>query len=168
MSKILLIESNKMLQHAFVLALFPEHEVEVIHEIGAAAKDAADLAIIDAAALRDCESETEHEAPGGEWHLPTIRIGGLTPISSDSSEVVVLAMPFTKDELRAAIAQVLRPTPSHPAHHPEDAQRDTRKSKPLKATPRKQEPDDRQVIELVDVFVEGEDPRRGAGVSSTD
>ena len=55
MGKILLIEPQKILQQAISLFLFPEHEVRVENEAGAAVSSFKDydLVIIDGAALRE-------------------------------------------------------------------------------------------------------------------
>lgn len=155
MSKILLIEPSKMLQHAFVLALFPEHEVEIISNIGDAAKGTPDLAIIDAATLRDAAIAAPGAKLNRNLRLPMIRIGGDAGADSNTAEVAVLSIPFTKEELRAAITQALNSAPSNTAVRTEEAPLEStspRKAKAAKGAAKKQDAEDRQVIELVDVF----------------
>lgn len=56
MSKVLLVEPHKVLQQAFALSLFPEHDVKVEESIETPAVSqlaGVDLLIIDAAALRE-------------------------------------------------------------------------------------------------------------------
>jgi len=49
----LVIEPHKMLQHAFSVALFPEHQVQVMEMIpGAMAVKEFDAVVVDAGALR--------------------------------------------------------------------------------------------------------------------
>jgi hypothetical protein len=76
MSRILVIQPHKMLQHAFSIALFPEHQVEVAETMpdAAALKD-VDLVIVDAAALRERDAMAAGELRDVQnWKTPTIWI----------------------------------------------------------------------------------------------
>ena len=159
MSKILLFEPSKLLQHAFVLALFPEHQVEIIDDVDSATHGAdADLAIIDAAAVRIPD----------DWHLPTILIGAATTSSSHLSEAAVLSLPFTKEQLRAAITEIQGRGSAKATAPSHDAQtvRNRTKGKASNVISSKQDAGDRQVIELVEVF-EGEDLDEGGPTVSS-
>ena len=169
MSKILLFEPSKLLQHACILALFPEHDVEIIHNVDSSTHGAdADLAIIDAAALRIADAETKADNRSRPWHLPTILIGAATISSSHFSEAAVLSMPFTKEQLRAAITQILGRGSAKAAAHSHDSQevRNRTKSKASNVISSNQDTGDRQVIELVEVF-EGEDLDEGGPTVSS-
>lgn len=160
MSKILLIEPCRMLQHAFVLALFPEHDVEIVAEMKPALdrSSGVDLAIIDAAALRQRNAaivDSEGAPPG--WELPTIWIDTTASTHSAASKTTRLALPFSKDELRAAVAKLLQ------AASGENQLEAGRSHAPAAAAPRRGKSSksvsssgesDKKIIELVDVFEE--------------
>lgn len=161
MSKILLIEPYRMLQHAFVLALFPEHHVEMVADMTQAAAMQADLAIVDGAAL------SQREAGAGEgvvlpagWQLPTIWVGA-SASTSLSPSMVRLSMPFTKEELRTAVAKLLQSAP--PASRAESGLVHAAVAPPRKARAAKSAPagggdgNTKEIIELVDVFDEAEE-----------
>ena len=118
MSKILLVEPYKMLQHAFVAALFPEHEVKIVENLPAAESFAedADLVIIDAAGLRrrNGGGADEIRTP---WHLPIIWIDNEPPTRAGSPTIALLTAPLTREELRAAVVGLLRAAPE-PAANP--------------------------------------------------
>jgi hypothetical protein len=76
MSRILVVQPHKMLQHAFSVALFPEHQVKIMERIpdAAALKD-VDLVIVDALALRQRDSLAQQELSEVQnWKTPTIWI----------------------------------------------------------------------------------------------
>ena len=59
MSKIFIVQPHKMLRHAFAVALSPDHEVEISKTMPASADlQGSDLAIVDAASLRERNSLT--------------------------------------------------------------------------------------------------------------
>jgi hypothetical protein len=162
MSKILLIEPSRMLQHAFVLALFPEHDVEIIAEPRPAMSCSlgVDLAIIDAAALRQRNALITdlHDASGG-WELPTIWIDTTSAADSASSRMIQLALPFSREELRAAVAKLLHAAPAGKqleagrAHAPAAASRRGRSPKPVSSD----HESGKKIIELVEVVEEADE-----------
>jgi hypothetical protein len=170
MSKILLVEPYKMLQHAFVAALFPEHEVKILENPPAAESFAAgaDLVIVDAAALR-----TRKTLPADEvrrpWQLPTIWIDNEPPTRAGSSTIARLTLPLTREDLRAAVAGLLRAVvepAANPAagqaHSPEPRKQGAAKAKHAEPT------DGKNIIELVEVFEENEEGNEGAEASPRD
>ena len=165
MSKILLVEPYKMLQHAFVAALFPEHEVKILENPPASESLAADvdLVIVDAAALRMRNSGPAEEV-GALWQLPTIWIDNGPPTRAESSTIARLTPPLTREEVKAAVAGLLRAV-AEPAANPVGGQVHSPASKKTRATKAKRaEPaDDKNIIELVDVFEEN-----GEGAEASD
>jgi hypothetical protein len=112
MSRILVIQPHKMLQHAFSVALFPEHQVQVMEKIpdAAALKD-VDLVIVDAAALRQQASLAQRELSEVQsWKTPTIWIDKDADSQAPTREkLVLLQAPSGKDLLVRAMAECLGP-----------------------------------------------------------
>jgi hypothetical protein len=110
MSKILVIQPHRMLQHAFSVALFPEHQVQVVERIPDAAglKD-VDLVIVDAVALRQRGSLAQHELSEVQnWKTPTIWIDNDADAQVSTREkLVLLQAPSGKDQLVRAMAECL-------------------------------------------------------------
>jgi hypothetical protein len=110
MSRILVVQPHKMLQHAFSVALFPEHQVKVVERIpdAAALKD-VDLVIVDALALRQRDSLAQQELSEIQnWKTPTIWIDK----DADSqvptrAKLVLLQAPSGKELLVRAMAECL-------------------------------------------------------------
>ena len=112
MGKILVIEPGKILQQALRLALCPDHEVQLyphLFDKGAATVKDYDLAIIDAAGLREANAAgAEVLLAAQTWEIPKIWIDDDERAqSSDRDRLVVLAKPIQKDTLQAAIATCL-------------------------------------------------------------
>jgi DNA-binding response OmpR family regulator len=111
MSKILVVEPEKMLQHAIVVALFPEHHVHLSEKIPEAEPLAeADLAIIDAGALRERDLLTAGAVRAVQkWRVPVVLIDAeaLGDVGA-SKNFGRLITPLKRDELRAAVAHGLR------------------------------------------------------------
>jgi hypothetical protein len=111
MSKILVIQPHKMLQHAFSIALFPEHQVQIMETIPDAAtvKD-IDLVIVDAVALRQRDSLGARELRDVQsWKIPTIWIDIETNAKAPTRErLVAVHSPPDKDSLQRAMAECLR------------------------------------------------------------
>jgi hypothetical protein len=112
MSKILVVEPRKILQQAICLALCPDHEVQLDANLSEkkpiTIKD-YDLAIIDAAALRDPNvPNTQNLRVLQEWKIPKIWIDeadrGQAP---RGDKLVVLTKPIQKESLQAAVATCL-------------------------------------------------------------
>jgi hypothetical protein len=110
MSRILVIQPHKMLQHAFSVALFPEHQVQVMERIpdAAALKD-VDLVIVDAVALRQRGSLAQQELSEVQnWKTPTIWIDKDADSQAPTrEELVLLQAPPGKDLLVRAMAECL-------------------------------------------------------------
>lgn len=161
MSRILLIEPDRMLRHALTIALFPEHRVESAHAVPDAATKDFDLLIVDAAALhkRNLLSAREGERLKA-WKLPVLWFGadGALP-QSDRHRWVRLKPPLTKEILRQAVAQCLAASAdaakvivAQPAPLPVDA---PAIPKPKARKKKTAEVDDGKIfIELVDIVEE--------------
>jgi hypothetical protein len=112
MSKILVIEPRKMLQQAICLALCPDHEVQLDANLSdkkpIAIKD-YDLAIIDAAALRDTNVlNTPNLRVMEEWKIPKIWIDEAERVQAPRhNKFVVLTKPIQKETLQSAVATCL-------------------------------------------------------------
>jgi hypothetical protein len=99
-----------MLQHAFSVALFPEHQVEVMEMIpDAAAVKNVDLVIVDAAALRERDSLATRELGDVQnWKTPTIWIDRAAVAQAPTSDkLMVIDQPIGKDALQKALAECL-------------------------------------------------------------
>jgi hypothetical protein len=111
MSKILVVEPRKILQQALRLALCPDHEVQL--EANLADKEPAavmefDLAIIDAAALREVNvPRTQVLRAVQAWTMPKIWIDEAERTQAPGDELRVLTKPIEKDRLQAAVATCL-------------------------------------------------------------
>ena len=109
MSKILVVQPYKMLQHAIVVALFPDHQVQVLEKIPAMDPSAqADAVIIDAGALREIGLAGDELRGVQNWRIPVVLIGAEASGKRATKNCVQLAAPIKKDELRAALMESLR------------------------------------------------------------
>jgi hypothetical protein len=155
MSRILVIQPHRMLQQAFVVALFPEHEVRVVAEMPAAETlAAADLLIIDAMALRKGDALSPREIHAVQRsQVPVVWIDAQPPPAA-VAKFVRLEPPLKRDELRAATGEGLRLGAAAPVARSKRAQTvaktDATEPKPENAAAS----DAKQIIELVDVFEE--------------
>jgi hypothetical protein len=161
MSKILVVEPQRILQQAMILSLFPQHDVELaadVSENGTPDGKGFDLVIIDAAALRDANALRGSVPPvAQEWKLPTIWIqdGGGPPAPS-GGRIVVVKRPIQKDALQSAIAECLadsstskrKASRSVPDQGVPGSSKNT--TKKVRTASRSESPSAR-VIELVDV-----------------
>ncbi len=112
MSRILIIEPQKILQQAIVLFLFPDHEVEVNENVPEKETQVVkdfDLAIVDAAALREANMLGAQQARTVEgWKIPTIWIDDAAGAQSPAAkQLVMLGRPVQRDALQAAMAKCL-------------------------------------------------------------
>jgi hypothetical protein len=109
MSRIFLIEPDRMLRHAITIALFPEHRVEPAHAVPDATAKDFDLLIVDAAALRQGDSLSARVLEKLQaWKLPVLWFGAEAALpQSDRDRWVRLIPPLTKEILRRAVAQCL-------------------------------------------------------------
>ena len=161
MSRILVVQPAKMLQQAFVVALFPEHHVRVLEKIPEAEPAAeADLVIIDAGALRERDSLPAQDVRAAQsWRVPVVWIGveALGALAA-TKNLVQLSAPVKRDELRTAVSESLR-APSSGQASPERA---AKRPGPAVATKQKTTPkrdgvaadQDSEFIDLVDVIDE--------------
>ena len=112
MSRILVVEPQKILQQAIVLFFFPDHEVELNEKVSEnetrVVKD-FDLAIVDAAALREANmlgAQLSRTVEG--WKIPTIWIDDAAGSQAPAGkQLVVLGRPMQRDALQAAVAKCL-------------------------------------------------------------
>jgi hypothetical protein len=168
MSKILVIEPQKILQQAIVLSLFPEHDVRLsadFLEQATPGKD-FDLVIIDAAALRQANALTEPLLGAvQDWKMPTIWIqdGGGPPVPR-GGKFVALSRPIQKHALQSAVAECLATSPISTRNGPGKVSAERR---PSSSTTRAEEVtnapasdvSEPRVIELVDVVEEESEPK---------
>ena len=162
MSRILVVQPTKMLQQAFVVALFPEHHVQVLEKIPEADPAAvADLVIIDAAALRERNLLPAHEVRAAQsWRLPVVWVGAeaLGDLAV-SKNLVRLSAPVKRDELRKAVDESLRAPFAEQASTARAAKRSGSAAATKKKTTESKRhsiaaEQDREFIELVDVIEE--------------
>jgi hypothetical protein len=110
MAKILVIQPHKMLQQAIVVALFPEHHVQVSEKVPEAEPAGEmDLVIIDYAALRGRNPSAASEIRALEgWRLPVILIGAAAVGDKAlSKNYRRLNTPVQRDDLRTAVTESL-------------------------------------------------------------
>jgi len=156
MSKVLLVEPDKMLRQAFTVALFPEFQIQVVDAIPDAAPLDFDAMIVDAAALHEQPKSARIIRAVTGWHLPMIWIDGDQPgPAPDPAHCVRLKRPVTKEALRRALAQCLSATvapqstvSAEPAKTPLGKKTRTKKAVDIAAG------ENRNFIELVDVVEE--------------
>ena len=156
MSKVLLIEPDKMLRQAFMVALFPEFQIQIVEAIPEAAPKDFDAMIVDAAALREQGKSARVIRAVTGWHLPIIWIDGDQPgPASDPAQWIRLKSPVAKEVLRRALAQCLSATAApkstvsaEPAKTPLGKKTRPKKAVDIAAS------ENRNFIELVDVVEE--------------
>ena len=159
MSKILLIEPDRMLQQAFIMALFPEHQVKVAHPIPELAPEETELLIVDAVALQRREALSAQQLRLlAAWKLPMIWVGGdqLIPAAL-RGKVVGIEPPLVKQDLQRALAQCLGKTaiPKRDGGAPAGRSETRAVAKPRALRKTIAAPSDSgQFIELVDVVEE--------------
>ncbi len=160
MSKVLLIEPDKMLRQAFMVALFPEFQIEVVEAMPDAEPKDFDAMIVDAAALQGREPELASKIRAVvAWRLPIIWIDGDRPAHApDRAKCIRLRRPVAKEVLCRALAQCLNATAGPNSH---DSARAEPTKTPLRKRQRTRKATDsvtgegRKIIDLVDVVEEG-------------
>jgi len=158
MSTVWLVEPDKMLRHAFTVALFPEFQIEVVDALPVTAPDDVDVLIVDAAALQDREPEAARRSDAlANWHLPIIWIDGDQPAQApDRDQCIRLNRPVAKDALRRALAQCLSATTmAKSTVSAEPVKTPVRKKTRTKKAVETATGETRNIIELVDVVEEG-------------
>jgi hypothetical protein len=152
MNKFLLVEPDKMLRHAFMVALYPDFQVQVLDALPKEAPKEFDAVIVDGTALKG--RETHFIA---EWHLPMVWIGGDASMQLPPAERCVrLNWPVAKESLRQALAQCLsaRATPMAKTAAGVEAANPGVKAKRQAQKAAKDTPPAGKFIELVDVVEE--------------
>ena len=109
MSNVLVIEPRKVLQHATVIALFPDHEARIVEAIPEAAlAHECDAVIIDAVALREINALSAQGLRAlDDWTVPMVWIDGDAPQAPNCVNLAIVKRPVSRDELRAALATCL-------------------------------------------------------------
>jgi DNA-binding NtrC family response regulator len=164
MSKILVVEPRRILQQALRLALCPDHEVLLDANLSdkepAAVKD-FDLAIIDAAALREGNvPSTQVLRAVQAWKIPKIWIDEAERVQTPTrNEFRVLTKPIEKDALQAAVAICLEAASASKQNGthslpPKETPRSTRTAASDSSPTR-----EATIIELVDVVEESPEPK---------
>jgi len=157
MSKVWLIEPDKMLRQAFTVALFPEFQIQVVDALPDTVLKDVDVLIVDAAALQEREPESEPRFRAlANWHLPIVWIDGDQPAQApDRDHCIRLTRPVAKEALRRALAQCLSVTAApkstvsrEPAKMPLGKKTRTKKALEIATG------ENRNFIELVDVVEE--------------
>jgi hypothetical protein len=161
MSRVLLIEPDRMLRHAFIIALFPEHQVVTASAFPDAATKDFDLLIVDAGALQEQNLLSARECERlKSWKLPVLWFApdaALAP--TDRDRWLRLKAPLTKDILRRAVGQclgasvgaaqgIVAQTGPLPVEAPPSVQPKARKKKTAEVN------DEKLFIELVDIVEE--------------
>jgi hypothetical protein len=151
MSKILIVEPHKMLSHAFAVALSPDHEIEVVKAFASPETlTGVDVAIIDAASLRESTGTAPDPSSAESWPMPIIWIDD-NP-GSAAEKLLCLEPPVDREALKRAVAQCTQaPEKMAPADKPKSRAPSVSKSKsPAQSLPSAAE-DEQKFIELVDV-----------------
>ena len=109
MSKIFIVEPHKMLRYAFAVALSPEHEVQISKTMPALADlQGSDLAIVDAASLRERSSLTAPELHTIQsWKIPIIWIDDVEIQAPTRDKLLRLKAPIDKETLKKTVTQCL-------------------------------------------------------------
>jgi hypothetical protein len=160
MSRILLIEPYRLLQHAFTAALFAEHELAIAEAVPDTVRG-ADLVILDAAALRERGLLSGME-PGmiQRWQVPVVWLDADDQAEVPGAGTIIRAkLPVDKAALKQALlaARAASVEPIAPTR-PTLLRRDERVSK----SPKAKQPEmssvagesKENIIELVDVVEE--------------
>jgi hypothetical protein len=156
MSKILVVEPYKILQRAIAVSFFPEHQVHVteqVPEMSALEQRSYDVAIVDAAALREKNAAGDLNRCLQDWSIPTIWLEENNPAAAPvRDKFVVLRKPIVRNDLLAALTRCQAQGPTFP---PTDLGEKLQNNTVLIDTDL--EPDSEQratIIELVDVVDE--------------
>jgi hypothetical protein len=162
MSKILLVEPYKILQRAIAVSFFPEHQVQVteqVPEMSALEQRTYDVAIIDAAALREKNSAGDLNRRLQDWPIPIIWLEDtISTVAPVRDKLVVLHKPIARNDLQDALARCQAQGSTLPHTDPgEKLQNKTALVDPeLKPDSKQRAP----IIELVDVVEEEVTARR--------
>ena len=154
MSKILVIQPHRMLQHAIALSLFPQYQARMTSSIPESGeiKD-VDAVIVDAASLRETHklsAQTIRLLQG--WNVPIIWIDSVDSSAMPIDEnFVAVRTPIAKMSLLSALAQCLGELPNRAGKRVRTTDHQDCPSLNAAAS---EEPAKGEVIELVDVVEE--------------
>ena len=151
MSKILIVEPHKMLRHAFAVALSPDHEIEIVKVFPSRETlTGVDVAIIDAASLRESSGTAPDRSSAEGWHRPIIWIDDQPPGAAEN--LVSLRPPVDREALKRAVAQCTQqPEKMAPANKPKSRTPAVSKNKSAAQSLPSASEDEQKFIELVDV-----------------
>ena len=157
MSTILIVEPYIVLQHAIVVALFPEHQIRTAEAVPDSPGD-ADIVVVDAAGLREHSGLSSAELHRiVEWHRPIIWIDGVNAAEPNADAIVNfvrLGIPLKRDELKAMVAECLNNTGgTNPAVHALQRNQTDAGARAPGFRPAA----DREVIELTEVYEDSSD-----------
>jgi hypothetical protein len=157
MSTILIVEPYTVLQHAIVVALFPEHQIRIAEAVPDSPGD-ADIVIVDAAGLRERSGLSSAELHRiVEWHRPIIWIDGVNRAEPNADAIVNfvrLGIPLKRDELKTMVAECLSNTGgTSPAVHALQRNHADASARAPGFRPAA----DREVIELTEVYEDSSD-----------
>jgi hypothetical protein len=109
MSNVLVIQPRRILQHATVIALFPDHEARVVNALPEAALlHECDAVIVDAVALREINALPAPALRSMDaWTVPVVWIDADTAQAPKCANIAVVKRPVSRDELRTALATCL-------------------------------------------------------------
>jgi hypothetical protein len=158
MTRLLLVEPDKMLRHAFMVALYPDFQVECSEALPNTTPKDYDAVIVDAVALQAREPESARALHTiQEWHLPVIWIeDGQATQAAPVDRCFRLIRPVAKAALRLALAQYLSPSsaPSRQDSASGAAPKSAGRAKRKAPQPVDDAPSAGNFIELVDVVEE--------------
>ena len=154
MSKILVIQPHRMLQHAIALSLFPQYQAQMTCSIPESGeiKD-IDAVIVDAASLREMHTLSVQAIRLLQgWNVPIIWIDSVDSSAMPIDEnFVAVRTPILKKSLQSAVAQCLGELPKRAGKRARTTDHQDRPSLNVAAS---EEPVKGEVIELVDVVEE--------------
>jgi hypothetical protein len=143
-----------MLQQAFIYALAPEHEIQLMDKIAEAMMPDADIAIVADGALADREHTGAQRLDAiRSWQIPVVWLGSEPPpVAARPGKFVLLQPPLTRESLKKALAEISDPGQAAAAK-PKRGAGDTKQAKP-ETEPGVIPLEKKNVIELVEVVEE--------------
>ncbi len=147
MGRILVIEPSKILQHATVIALFPEYESQMVETIPEAGElQNFDAVVVDAVELREAGAlSAQALSVVAKCDTPIVWLDGDPAQPPEREKLVIVKRPISRAAMRAALAECLGRT-STPRGGGLDAAGEP--VGPKAAT-------EQRVIELVDIVEDG-------------
>jgi len=162
MSRLLIIEPNRMLRYGLAMALTPDHVFQFVDAPPAASQAREfDALIVDAVMLRQVEAGKLVEIEAiDRWPVPTLWIDDLESASPPRVKAVTLKPPVQREQLLRALFDCLNPPGEQ---RPVGKRSEAGAPKPAKPRPKKvKEPeaalaDGNDVIELIELVEVVED-----------